>query len=299
LKQKPIGDSILCWAETSDLALIARLCEKWNSGRLYEIFWEYAELDAQVLGEKGARAWLCFEDGRLSGFALGRNVKGFFVIEELWGEFDGLFGDMIKISERDRLRVEAFRSRVLDKIEERPLLIRGAIENCFAHGVARALNLSWFNGLILGARSLNERIDSIAIPHGYVLRDFASGDEQFFASLYREVYSEHVSPKEFKEWATKKDCKTIVASLRSEPLGFIIAEKRPYNSIGDFAIAVSPAQHRKGIGGALLDRGMNALYEMGVRRAIADYRTFNGATHALYGGRGFKPARVYNYFWVK
>lgn len=287
------------WAETSNLALVADLCEKWNSGKLYEIFWEYAQLNAQVLAEKKARSWLCYEKSRLSGFALGRNVKGFFVIEELWEEFEGLFGDKIKISEIDRLRIETFRSQVLEKIDERPILMRGAIDNHFAHGVARALNLSWFNGLILGARVLDERIDSIVLPRGYILRDFCAGDEEFLSSLYREVYEEQVPAEEFEEWATKKNCKTIVASLRSRPVGFIIAEKRLYNSLGDFAIAVSPSHQRKGIGGALLDSGMNALYEMGVRMAIVDYRTFNGATHALYGGRGFKLQRVYNYFWVK
>jgi GNAT superfamily N-acetyltransferase len=285
--------------ETSNLALVADLCEKWNSGKLYEIFWEYSRLSAQTLAEKKARSWLCYENGRLSGFALGRNVKGFFVIEELWEEFEGLFGDRIKISETDRLRVETFKLQVLEKIDERPLLIRGAMDNRFAHGVARALNLSWFNGLILGAKILSERIDSTGLPDGYVLRDSCAGDEEFFSSLYREVYEEQVSAGEFEEWATKKNCKTIVASLRNRPIGFIIAEKRPYNSLGDFAIAVSPSHQRKGVGGALLDSGMNALYVMGVRMAIADYRTFNGATHALYGGRGFKLQRVYNYFWVK
>lgn len=114
----------------------------------------------------------------------------------------------------------------------------------------------------------------------------------------KEVYSEQVSPGEFKDWATKKQCKTLVASLGNQPVGFIIAEKRPYNSLGDFAIAVSPSQQRRGLGGALLDAGLNALYQIGVKRVIADYRMFNGATHALYGGRGFKPSRVYNYFLV-
>ena len=298
LKRNFVGDAVLRWAKTSNLALVAQLCDRWNSGKLYEIFWEYAELNEQILGEKNGRAWLCFENGKLSGFALGRNVKGFFVLEELWEDFDGLFGDAVKISERDRFRVETFKSQVLERIDERPLLIRGAIDNYFAHGVARSLNLPWFNGLVLGTRSLDESVDIVRVPQGYVLREFGSGDEKFFSSLYREVYSERVSLNEFREWATKKNCKTFVATHLDKPVGFIIAEKRPYKSLGDFAIAVSLLHHRKGVGGALLDAGMNALHEMGVQKAIADYRTLNGATHALYRGRGFRPERVYNYFWV-
>lgn len=290
-------NSRLLWKETSDCALVARLCEKWNSGRLYEIFWEYADLRARTLKEKKAKSWLCYEDYKLSGFALSRYVKGFFVLEELWGQFDGLFGDVVEVSENDLSRVEAFRSQVLGRISERHLLIRGATDNYFAHGIARVLKLPWFNGLILAERVLTAGT-TIKVPEGYALRDFKSGDEGFFSSLYREVYSEEVSPQEFRDWATKDQCRTIVASLGGKPVGFVIAEKRPYNSLGDFAIAVSPQQQRRGVGGALLDAGLDALYRMGARKAIADYRTFNGATHALYEGRGFKPRRVYNYFWA-
>jgi GNAT superfamily N-acetyltransferase len=289
--------SRLLWKESSDYALTARLCEKWNSGRLYEIFWEYADLRSRTLKEKSARSWLCYEDSKLSGFALGRSVKGLFVIEELWGQFIGLFGDTVAISEVDLSRVEAFRSQVLERIGERRFLIRGAMDNCFAHGVARALKLPWFNGLVLGERALTSRT-AVRVPEGYALRGFRSGDEEFFERLYREVYSEEVSPREFADWATKDQCRTIIASLGDRPVGFVIAEKRPYNLLGDFAIAVSPRQQRRGVGGALLDAGLDALYQMGTRRVIADYRTLNGATHALYEGRGFKPKRVYNYFWA-
>jgi ribosomal protein S18 acetylase RimI-like enzyme len=285
------------WKETSDRALVARLCEKWNSGRLYEILWEYANLRAKTLEKMNARSWLCYEDDELSGVALGRHVKGFFVLEELWAPFDGLFGDVVDVSETDILRARAFQSQVLLRIRERPLLVRGATDNFYAHGIARVLKLPWFNGMILAERAL-PRGTAIRIPKGYALRNFRKGDERFFSSLYREVYSEEVSAAEFRDWATKDYCRTIVASLGRKPVGFIIAERRPYGSLGDFTIAVSPQHHRRGVGGALLDAGLDALFRMGAKRAIADYRTFNGATHALYEGRGFKPKRVYNYFWV-
>jgi ribosomal protein S18 acetylase RimI-like enzyme len=298
LKHNPNQGLQLSWTETKNFGLIAEQCEKWNSGKIYEIFWEYANLNAHILAEKNARSWLCYENGRLSGFALGRRVKGFYVVEELWAKFDGLFGDIITISEGDLVRAEAFRSQVLEEIEERPLLLRGAIDNHFAHGIARALKLPWFNGLILAKRTLGTRTTSIALPEDYNLREYASGDESFFSSLYRTVYSEKVSSSEFKEWATKSQSRTTVAIHGKERVGFIIAEKRQYDLLGDFAIAVSPTHQRKGIGCALLDAGLNSFRELGVRTVIADYRTFNGATHKLYGSRHFKPERIYNYFWI-
>lgn len=286
------------WLETSDsdFTLISELCQRWNSGRLFEIFWEYAELTSKILNERKGRAWLCYEDNKLSGFALGRTVNNFFVIEELWAEFDGFFGESGTLSTKDSIRVEAFKNEVLDSLSQNdPVIIRAAFDDHFAHGIARSLKLPWFNGLVLAERTLTGKVD-LMIPHGYSLRDYKIGDESFFSSLYLEVYSEQVSLDTFRKWATKDSCKTIVACCGESPVGFIISERRPYHNIGDFAIAVSPKHHRKGVGGMLLDAGLNALFDMGARRVIADYRTSNGATHALYGSRQFRPVRVYNYF---
>ena len=286
------------WTESSNFALAAKLCERWNSGKLYEIFWEYADLNESVLSNRKARFWLCYEQGELSGFALGRIVREIFVIEELWGKSDGLFGDTIRITEEDLTRARVFRSQVLNGIQERPLLVRGAIDNYFAHGIARALRLPWFNGLVLAERSVRKGINRVTLPDGYFLRHYVSGDEVFFSSLYRRVYSEVVTPTEFRDWVTGSIGKTIVASYGKERVGFIITEKRSYSSMGDFAIAVSPEHQRRGVGGALLDAGIDIMYQLGVKRIIVDYRTLNGATHALYGSRGFRPRRTYNYFWV-
>lgn len=286
------------WTNASNFAQAAKLCEKWNSGKLYEIFWEYARLSEGTLRQKHAEFWLCREGSSLSGFGLARSVRGFFIIEELWGEFDGLFGDVIQMSERDVARAGAFRSQVLKRITKRPLLMRAATDNYFAHGIARALRLPWFNGLVIAERAIGAGFGPVTPPKGYVMRDYASGDEAFFSTLYRQVYTERVSPEEFKDWVTKSPCRTIVALHGKERAGFVIAEKRPYDSLGDFAIAVSPSHQKRGVGGALLDICLDSLYEMGVRRVIADYRTLNGATHALYGSRHFEPRRIYNYFWI-
>jgi len=286
------------WIESSDLGLAIELCEKFNRGKLYEIFGEYAGLSSRVLVEKGAKCWLCHEDNKLSGFALLRHLAGFNVLEEMWAPFDGLFGDTLQMTAMDRRRIQAFKSQVMRCAGE-PLLMRGPIENHFAHGVARGLGLAWFNGLVLGERRLRERQGRLSNPPGCDIRGVIPGDELFFSKLHLEVYSEEFSSEVFRSWATAEHCRCIVATHSGNPVGFIIAEKRPYKSIGDLYLAVSPSHHGIGVGGALLDAAVNASYEMGVRRMIADYRTMNGATHALYEGRGFKPVRVYNYFRVR
>jgi len=290
------------WIESSDLGSAIELCEKFNRGKLYEIFGEYAELSSKALEERGARCWLCYEGDKLSGFALLRHVElgmaGFNVLEEMWAPFDGLFGDTLQMTAMDRRRIQAFKSKVMRRAGE-PLLMRGSIENHFAHGVARGLSLAWFNGLVLGERKLQEKQGKLKVPSGYDIRGFIPGDELFFSKLHLEVYSEEFSSKVFRSWATADHCRCTVATHSGNPVGFIIAEKRPYKSIGDFYLAVSPSHHRRGVGGALLDAAIYASYEMGIRRMIADYRTMNGATHALYEGRDFKPVRVYNYFRIR
>jgi hypothetical protein len=141
------------WTESSDLGLAVELCEKFNHGKLYEIFGEYAELSPKTLAEKGAKCWLCHEGNELSGFVLLRHLAGFNVLEEMWAPFDGLFGDTLQMTAMDRRRIQAFDSQVM-RLAGEPLLMRGSIENHFAHGVARGLGFAWFNGLVLGERRL-------------------------------------------------------------------------------------------------------------------------------------------------
>ncbi len=288
---------VASWVRSNNFALIANLCRNWNRGSLYEILGEYAELKPSKLEEMKARCWTYHENGILAGFALAKKTENFTVIEEIWGPFDGLFGDQMNLLDLDEERAKTFSDSIVPTLEQ-PLLLRAATDNAFAHGLARALCLPWFNGVIIASRNLTEKM-KLKPFEDFSLRDFVEGDEEFFSSLHRESFAETIPAKDFRRWATAPNVTTFVAIKGSQRLGFIMAEERPYHFIGDFNMAVKPEFQSKGIGSALLSAGLNSLYERGVRRAIADYRTLNPVTHRIYSGHGFQPMRTYNYFRLR
>jgi ribosomal protein S18 acetylase RimI-like enzyme len=98
---------------------------------------------------------------------------------------------------------------------------------------------------------------------------------------------------------SKKDVSRIIATYCKKPIGFIIAEKRRCNSLGDFNIAVKPCHHNKGVGSALLKAAFNVFIDMNVQRVIADYLMLNAPAHRLYQKHRFKPKRIYNYFLMQ
>jgi GNAT superfamily N-acetyltransferase len=104
---------------------------------------------------------------------------------------------------------------------------------------------------------------------------FRYGDEIYMSKIHEEVFEETCNPKIYKAWATAANCRTIIATYREKPVGFIIAEKRRCNYLGDFQIAVEPFHHNKGVGSALLQAAFNIFIDMKVRKVIADYLMLN------------------------
>ncbi len=103
-------------------------------------------------------------------------------------------------------------------------------------------------------------------------------------------------PDEYRKWATSPNCRTTLAFLDRKVVGFFIAERRPYKKYGDFNVAVDPSFHGRGLGSALLQKGLNDLYDMGVRTAIADFLLLNARAQSLYRKHGFQIVRTYNYY---
>ena len=75
---------------------------------------------------------------------------------------------------------------------------------------------------------------------------------------------------------------SIMVTHHGEPVGFIIAEKGNYASLGDFTIVVSPAHRNKCVGSALPQAALNVFVNMGVRRVITDYLMVIVPAHNLY-----------------
>ncbi len=281
------------WVPTRDLLSLAQLCEHWNRGRLYEILWEYARLTPAILLERNAKGWLYYEHGRLAGFALGRQRRMFWNMEEVWGPCEGVSELDQSFTHEDRIRARGFQ-KLLESIGS-SILIRAPADNVFANLLARLLRAQWYGGLILSKRHLRGR-QRIATPRGCKLRPFKLGEEHHMARIHLRAFGYPHPAGEYRKWATAPHCKTTIALLGSQRVGFFIAERRPYKKYGDFNVAVDPSVHGRGIGSALLQNGLNDLYEMGARTAIADYQLLNGRAQTLYRKHGFEIARAYNYY---
>jgi len=293
------------WTTTKDLSTIIENCEKFNQGRTYEIFGEYCNLTPNILKERGAHCWLYYENEKLRGFALGRRKRGIllrmgdnFIFEEVWGPCDGLSNELGQPSKRDNERILKFK-KLLNSTKWKSLIVlRAATDNQFAHMIARALGAKWINGLIIAERTLNKKV-KFSNPKGYKLRMFEDGDQFCMSKIHEETFKERCKPKIYKVWATAANCRTIIATYCKKPIGFIIAEKRRCNSLGDFNIAVKPCHHNKGVGSALLKAAFNVFIDMNVQRVIADYLILNAPAHRLYQKHGCKPKRIYNYFLIQ
>lgn len=292
------------WIPSKNMYIIAKLCRRFNQGKVYEVFWEYCGLTAEILSKRKANGWFYYENGKLSGFALGRQrcgiirMDGAFVFEEVWGPCDGISSELGVLSRRDRERALRFK-KLIDSLDFKfPIVLRAATDNQFAHMIARTLKARWVNGLIIAERRLNRKFE-FSTPAEYKFRTFEDGDQFCMSEIHKEVFKETVSPEDYKAWATAANCRTIIATYQEEPIGFIIAEQRRCGSLGDFNIAVKIAHQGKGIGSALLRTAFNVLIEMGVKRVIADYLMLNTSAHNLYQKHDFKPRRTYNYFLIR
>jgi len=289
------------WVPSKDLTVIAKLCEFFNQGRVYEIVWEYCGLTAGILSKRHVYAWLYRENGKLSGFALGRLRRGImgieevFVFEEIWGPCDGTSNELGQLSRQDMERALQFKKLVNSLNFQFPILLRAATDNQFAHLIARTLRANWVNGLVIAGRTLNNEVE-FSTPAGYKLRNFEDGDQFYMSKIHKEAFRQIFPPNDYKTWATAANCRSIVVTHHGEPVGFLIAEKRSCGSLGDFTIAVKPIHQGKGIGSALLKAAFNVFVDTGVRKVIADYLMLNTSACRLYQKHKFRPERIYNYF---
>jgi len=147
----------------------------------------------------------------------------------------------------------------------------------------------------LGTRRLSRKL-TVRVPAGFKLRRFRKGDEKDMSRIHHAAFHIPHPPREYLEWATNPNCRTTLAVLQGEAVGFLTAEKRHDGSYGDFNIAVEPKFHRRGLGSALMERGLNDLIEMGCETAVADYWLQNAKVQALNRKYGFRTVRAYNYY---
>ena len=246
-----------------------------------------------TLHERNARGWLYYEDNRPAGFALGRELRGLWHFEELWGPCEGSSELPTRIGEQDRWRAKHFQ-RLLRQMSSR-ILIRAAVDNPFGDIIAREIGAQWCGGYLLATRRLGGKL-TVGVPAGFKLRRFRKGDEKDMSRIHHAAFHIPHPPREYLGWATSPNCRTTLAVFQGEAVGFLTAEKRHYRKFGDFNIAIEPKFHGRGLGSALMERGLNDLIEMGCETAVADYWLQNAKVQALNRKYGFRIVRAYNYY---
>lgn len=240
----------------------------------------------------------------LSGFALGRHRHGAlrvdeaYVFEEVWGPCEGVCTELGAPIRKDLARTEQFKILADSVGRSQTVVLRAASDNQFAHMIARTLKAKWVNSLVIAERKLTRKA-GVSIPAEYRLRMFENRDEFHISRIHKQAFKETISIEDYRAWATAANCRTIIATYDRKPVGFIIAEKRSYASLGDFTIAVKPTHQNKGVGYALLQTALNIFIDIGVSRVVADYLMLNASAHNLYRKLGFKPKRTYDFFVLK
>jgi len=280
------------WVPARDPAALASSCRQWNKGRFYEVLWEY-NLTPSILRERNARGWWYYEDSHLAGFALGRRLRGSWHFEELWGPCEGSSELPMRTGKQDLWRAQCFQ-KLLRQLRPR-ILIRAAVDNPFGNIIAREVGAKWCGGYLLANRRLRRKL-RVRVPAGFKLRRFRNGDEKDLSRIHLAAFHFPNPPREYLRWATSPNCRTTLAVSQGEAVGFLTAEKRHYDGYGDFNIAVEPKFHGRGLGSALMERGLNDLIEMGCKTAVADYWLQNAKVHGLNRKYGFKIVRAYNYY---
>jgi len=163
-------------------------------------------------------------------------MHGAFIFEELWGPCDGVTTELGCSNEHDIERVNRFKE-LIESLEENFIILRAAVDNPFAHLVARSLNAHWINGLVLAEKRLKGKIKLSAL-NGFRLRMFKNGDGNHMARIHKEVFGQYSHPKSYKDWARdtkrsahntiKEDKQLIEAGFEyvTERDGFKIYTKR-------------------------------------------------------------------------
>jgi len=280
------------WVPARDLVALADSCLQWNKGRFYEVLWEY-HLTPSILRERNARGWWYYEDNHLAGCALGRELRGWWYFEELWGPCEGSSELPMRTGKQDLWRAQCFQ-KLLRPLRSR-ILIRAAVDNPFGNIIAREVGAQWCGGYLLATRRLRQKFE-VTVPVGFKLRRFRKGDEKDMSRIHLAAFHFPNLPREYLRWATSSNCRTTLAVLHGQSVGFLTAEKRPYCGYGDFNIALEPEFHGRGLGSALMESGLNDLIEMGCNTAVADFWLQNAKVQALNRKYSFRIVRAYNYY---
>jgi len=121
----------------------------------------------------------------------------------------------------------------------------------------------------------------------YRIRSAAAADAPALFAIERRAFSDPWTEASFREALTSAWTFGLVAETGRGLAGYFIG--REVAGTGEVLnLAVAPEFRRRGIGGALLDAGLEALHRRRVDEVFLEVRESNRSARALYGAYGFQ-----------
>jgi ribosomal-protein-alanine N-acetyltransferase len=122
----------------------------------------------------------------------------------------------------------------------------------------------------------------------YRIRSAVPADAEAFFAIECRSFSDPWSEASFREALTSPWTFGIAAQASRGVAGYLIA--REVAGTGEVLnLAVAPEFRRRGVGGALLRAGLNALRNRRVDEVLLEVRESNRSAQSLYASHGFRP----------
>jgi [ribosomal protein S18]-alanine N-acetyltransferase len=121
----------------------------------------------------------------------------------------------------------------------------------------------------------------------YRIRLAAPADARALLAIERQAFRDPWSDASFRDALTSAWTFGLIAENGQGIIGYLIA--RDVARMGEILnLAVAPGHRRRGIGGALLEAGIEALRRREVDEIFLEVRESNRSAQALYLGHGFR-----------
>ncbi|MEP7325063.1 MAG: ribosomal protein S18-alanine N-acetyltransferase [Gemmatimonadota bacterium] len=123
----------------------------------------------------------------------------------------------------------------------------------------------------------------------YRIRPALLADVAELARLEPRCFSDPWSPGGFREMLESPHSFGLLAELKSGQLGGYLVARAVEREGEILNLAVVPERRRHGLGGGLLEAGLDALKSRGVNDVFLEVRASNEPAIAMYLARGFRP----------
>jgi ribosomal-protein-alanine N-acetyltransferase len=122
----------------------------------------------------------------------------------------------------------------------------------------------------------------------YRIRPAALADLAALVAIERRCFSDPWSEAAFREALSSDRTFALVAEGARGPAGYLIG--REAGGSGEILnLAVAPELRRRGLGGALLEKGLVEFRRREASEVFLEVRESNHSAQALYLARGFRP----------